>query len=1277
VGTTGNPANEYVGRSGSGAFTQNGGTHTVIGDLVLANTAGSTGSYVLNGGTLTVGTTNTIHNESIGYRGTGTFIQTGGTHIINGSLYMSYASGASASYVLGGGDLLVTTTAGTASESIPVIGTATFTQTGGTNTVNGTLSLGTGNDRNGSYLLSAGTLTVNTSGGTGYEYIGDVTGTGTFRQTGGTHILSGNMVLAGGAVPGDRGVYRLYGGTLNVTGTISGGGKLIYEGGSLSAGSITAPVYMGYDAATSTTMTLDGALNLSTTGFCVGYSGTATVTQTGGSYAPKYLSVGSQAGSTGSYTLAGGTLSTAGTTVGSSGAGSITQTGGVHTVSGSLYLGADSGGSGSYLLVDGSLSVLGTGGEYIGYDGSGTFTQSGGTHSVTSKLNADNYALSGGTLVVGTPGGMANEHVWNSFNQTGGLHQVFGTLYLEMGSYTLSGGTLSVTTTGGTAEHVGYDGAFVFTQSGGVHSVTGSLDVRWSPYIMYAGSLDVTGSIIGHVPLVYEGGAITAGDLNCPLSLPHGATLNRTGTGPVTIGLATVADTVTKTGSGTIVLTGSSLYTGETVIAEGTLVITNTGGLGAPEAGTTVADGAALAIQTTYTTAPAFAEPLTIRGSGVGGSGALRNASGYNAWNGDITLAAPATIGVEAGSLTINGPMHGTGRSLTKVGEGTLALAGSGATYGDTYVQAGFLKLNAPDVLPAGSTLNVADGAVVLAGGSPQNVSRVAGAGNIVMVAPLAVGGGGASMEFTGSLRGGQLVKTGSGKITLCGPSTYSGGTTLDGGTLAISGGGRPEIQGVDISLNVHGWFDTGEFLWNVPIDSNWTRTGQIGPDLWRYRIEDRGYIVERTGDWTWADDWDDIDLQVQFADGVPQTLQINACVTRSFTYDLLVNGEVVVQHVENHAGQVVTLPAPAGPGAFTSGPLGIAALTVQQGTVVAEGGPRTLRNAVVAEGDFTVAGDHNLTLSGPLSITAGRTLTKVGPASLTIAGPQSHDPGATLAIREGAVNLDSSGGDNAGRNLAVTVEGGAVLTVGATQYLAGLSMTGSARASINAVGSGVQSRTIKTDALAIDSTSLLDLGDNNLIVNYTGGGAATLQSLMSLIKSGRGTMGGDGRYDWNGAAGITSSAVAAGDRYLGLGIRDFGFDLTNRPAPAMLEGVEIESSTDGGPASVAVMYTWMGDMDLDGKVTVNDYLEFLHYYAENPPSEYVTWMTGDFNYDGLINVNDYLLLLAGYANQDGSLGAGEPVTALAAVPEPATLAMLAVGGALVALRRRRRGIAG
>jgi autotransporter-associated beta strand protein len=92
----------------------------------------------------------------------------------------------------------------------------------------------------------------------------------------------------------------------------------------------------------------------------------------------------------GSTTVDGGTLqlpagSLASPTqfVGYSGSGSITQSGGTNSPSNSLYLGYNSSGNGTYSL---SAGVLSAAAEYIGNSGTGSFTQSGGTHSLSNAL---------------------------------------------------------------------------------------------------------------------------------------------------------------------------------------------------------------------------------------------------------------------------------------------------------------------------------------------------------------------------------------------------------------------------------------------------------------------------------------------------------------------------------------------------------------------------------------------------------------------------------------------------------------------------------------------------------------------------------------------------------------------------------------------------------------------------------------------------------------------------------------------------------------------------
>ena len=154
--------------------------------------------------------------------------------------------------------------------------------------------------------------------------------------------------------------------------------------------------------------------------------------------------------------------------------------------------------------------------------------------------------------------------------------------------------------------------------------------------------------------------------------------------------------------------------------------------------------------------------------------------------------------------------------------------------------------------------------------------------------------------------------------------------------------------------------------------------------------------------------------------------------------------------------------------------------------------------------------------------------------------------------------------------------------------------------------------------------TSKIDTGSGNLVLNYTG--SSPLQMVEGWIKSGGGTKSGGIDYDWNGTGGITTSAITgAAKQYESLGLRDNGFALANRPAMTQVDGVPVAAD------SVAVKYTWMGDMDLDGKVTVQDYNEFIHYYFNPPPTADITWMTGDFNYDGKISVQDYNMLIQGY----------------------------------------------
>jgi len=108
---------EYVGSSGSGAFNQTGGSNTTAA-LYLGYSAGSTGQYSLGG----TGSLSVSGRETVGYSGAGTFIQTGGSNTMGGALRIAQNAGASGSYILQGGRLTAAST----------VNNGTLSVTGGT-----------------------------------------------------------------------------------------------------------------------------------------------------------------------------------------------------------------------------------------------------------------------------------------------------------------------------------------------------------------------------------------------------------------------------------------------------------------------------------------------------------------------------------------------------------------------------------------------------------------------------------------------------------------------------------------------------------------------------------------------------------------------------------------------------------------------------------------------------------------------------------------------------------------------------------------------------------------------------------------------------------------------------------------------------------------------------------------------------------------------------------------------------------------------------------------
>ena len=119
----------------------------------------------------------------------------------------------------------------------------------------------------------------------------------------------------------------------------------------------------------------------------------------------------------------------------------------------------------------------------------------------------------------------------------------------------------------------------------------------------------------------------------------------------------------------------------------------------------------------------------------------------------------------------------------------------------------------------------------------------------------------------------------------------------------------------------------------------------------------------------------------------------------------------------------------------------------------------------------------------------------------------------------------------------------------------------------------------------------------------------------------------------------------------------------------AYFRGVEQYRLPNNGGCGFAVILDDLidADADLDGDVDYDDYAAARDGFAAGGEA---VWGGGDFSLDGAYSAADYLLLKASFGR---SLGAAAPPTTEAPIPEPASIAVLAVCAAALAVRPAAR----
>jgi fibronectin-binding autotransporter adhesin len=780
---------------GSGIFTLSGGAAHIASNLVVAETAGSTGLIDQSGGTLSLtgGAKLSFGSGNGTYRLLGGSLLVGGTDGLSGTGSLTFGDatlGVQESDLTSG--MAATLAAGTrftfdtqgfnANWSGVLSGEGALTKAG-----NGTLTLSAADTYTGITTIDGGTLALSGAGSIGNS--GGLVDNGTFDISG--------MTAAGISLP-----------NLSGSGTIRNGTNALTVGSDNSDTHFSGTIvndYNGWDPAYGTftkvgsgTLTIDGATIEGGESYIDG----GAMAQTSGDTKANFLSVGSgvtdSQPNVGILNVSGGTLAfTTALQVGDwGGTGTVNQTGGQVMVTAgcgdpshcdSISIG-NQGGTGIYNISGGTLSF-----ESGIFDFGRNDTRNPSSNGTLNLSGNGAVTLNSGEMILGdnlasVPGATARGT--GTLNQSGGMLAFNGSASLYLagagnGTYNFNGGTLQI---GGSSLQGSYNslgGTYAFNLGGGTIQVIGSTLDTGVDATLVDGSTST----------------IDTGEFGAKWS----GTLSGNGA-------------LTKTGNSTLTLTKADTYTGITTIAEGTLALSGAGSISG-SAG--LVDNGIFDISAL--TGTVANTPASVVLPNLSGSGTVTNGTNV------------LIVGSDNSDSRFSGTIANTGHGwdpaygmFAKVGSGTLTIDGATITGGESYIVDGAMAQTdgdtSIDYLAVGSgassngALNVSAGTITFGtglevgswGGSGTltqtggNVVVDAGCEDLAHCASLSIGnqGGTGSYDLSGgtlSFDSGFLVlgrndaanpaSTGVLNLSGTGSVTVSNSTVIVGDNLAMTGG--------------------------------------------------------------------------------------------------------------------------------------------------------------------------------------------------------------------------------------------------------------------------------------------------------------------------------------------------------------------------------------------------------------------------------------------------------------------------------------------------------
>ncbi len=1205
----------------SSANTYSGGTSINGGTTNFVTGALGSGPVTFNGGILqwAVGNTSDISTATVTFSGNGTLDTQSNNVTLAGSIGNNGTGGlikaGSGTLVLGGANSYgggTTVNAGTLQISTDAnLGTAP-----GSPTTNLTFNPGTGN-----------TVTLVTTGSVSTSANRNIS------LANGLTILNnnGNNVTLNGSIIGSGSLTSVGAGTLNLNGADTYSGTTVVGGGTLLLGNALALQGSTLNYNSQGGSVSFGSLTSATFG---GLSGGQSLALTNASSAAVALTVGGN-GSTNTYS---GTLSGNGASLNKAGAGTLFLTSANSYTGGTTFTGG---------LVNFIPGAIGSG--PLTFNGGGLQWATGNTTDISSKVVT--FAANGTLDTNGNNVTLANA-IGNS--GTGGLIKAgSGTLLLQ-GANTFSGG---VSINGGVLS---------MSSPGNLGTLPGSptTSVTFNPGSGNTGTLQTTSA--------------TSFTANQNWLLSSGlAQLDTKGN------IDTIAGVISGAGALNIINGGTVLFSG---------VNTNSGAISIPSG----------VIARAGSTNPLGTGNVTLGGTfDLNGNNATLGGSLSGAGTVDNLSPTPVTLDLTSGTTsTFSGVIKNTSGalSLNKAGAATLDLTGTNTFTGPTNIAAGVLFAGTSGALANTSSITI------------DTATGLQLANGVTISAPIFDNIGGSEWADVP----GSASATLTGAITTVGTTQFrtgtSGNATQTTGILDITG---PITIGNAVTVN----FEKGNFI----MSGNASLTmGQIGNQQFYFgrgnasfnmTLQDNATIT-LTDDGTPGTNVPTLGATTQVLSNLnlfgnsafnagTTGFELNGVTATNDTTTLTLGG-VGTDGISGASTLTVGYFTKTAVGAnnitkfyFNGGTL--AATTSSTAFLPLAAG---LTTAVSAGGAIINVGANNPIFNSPLVTdprlngTADGGLTLLGAGSLTLNGANTYTgtttvkPGATLIFNDAAASSNTPG----------SVVNNGTLSVTGTASFGTISGTGTL--SIGAAGNVMLNEhqsVSSVNTLSLAPTGTLDVTNNALLINYSAAGQTSPDAaIRAALISGSGTNG----VTYNGVGIISSTAARLnaalvannGTPAYGVGYADGSDPYLNNEGPAA--GVE------------EVKLTLLGDLNLDGFVNSADFILFANSFGKTGGTA-AAWDHGDLNYDGSVNSADFILFadefgkgLGTVSSTDGGLtlaqggldaaqvqqfnqigtDLGISSTELAqldlkvaAVPEPASLGLLVIGGLGLMGRRRRR----